>query len=129
MTNVKKENAVTTIINTIQNLRCTPVCGKEERAEYRRRKALRKKAYIVAAIVMIATLLTCSMLIAFASNVSDAPISYATVEVASGDTLWSIAKENCPDSDPRDIIRDICEINGIDQHTIYAGMILQIPAC
>ncbi|MBE7064765.1 MAG: LysM peptidoglycan-binding domain-containing protein [Ruminococcaceae bacterium] len=129
MTNIKKGNVITTIIYTLQNLRCTPVCGREERAEYRRKKALRKKAYTVATVVMIVTLLTCGMLIAFASNVSDTSIAYSTVEVEAGDTLWSIAKENCPDSDPRDIIRDICEINGIDHHTIYAGMILQIPAC
>jgi len=127
MTNTKKQNTFIYIIDMIKALRCTPVCGREERAEYRRKKALRKKAFSVAAIVMILTLLTGSMLLAFAKNVSDDSIVYNTVAVEDGDTLWSIAKENFPDSDPRDVIQEICDINCIDHHTIYAGMTLLVP--
>ena len=65
------KNLKTTIIDTIKALRCTPVRGKDARVEYRRKKALKKRAYTVAAVVMIVTLLTCGMLIAFASNVSE----------------------------------------------------------
>lgn len=128
MTAISKKNLLTTIIDTVKNFRCTPVCGKEERAEYRRKKALRKKAFSVAAVVMIVTLLTCGMIFAFAKENSAQDSAYRTVVVEDGDTLWSIAKDCFPDSDPRDGIEKIRNFNSMDNYTIYAGMTLLVPA-
>lgn len=127
MTNVKKENITTTIIDTIQNLRCRPVCGREERAEYRRKKALRKKAISVAILVITFTLLTGGVLFAFAKENNSPDSSAYTVVVEDGDSLWSIAKTYFPNSDPRSAIEDIRKLNDLDNYTIYAGMTLLIP--
>lgn len=128
MTNVKKENLITTIIDTVKTFRSTPICGRDQRDAYRRKKALRKKAVMVGAIVMLVTFLTCNMILVFAQNTEPDTTTYSTIAVEDGDTLWSIAKENFPNSDPRDIIQEIRDINGIDNHTIYAGMTLLVPA-
>ena len=127
MTNVKRQNLMTTIVDTVKDFRSTPICGREQRNVYRRKKALRKKVLMVGVLVMLITFLTCNMILVFAKSTEDDSIMYSTVVVEEGDTLWSIAKENFPESDPRDIIQDIRDINGIDTHTIYAGMVLHVP--
>ena len=127
MTTTRKQNIITYITDLIKALRCTPVCGREERAEYRRKKELHKKAFTIAIVVMIITILTGSMLIVFAKTTTPDTTACTVIEVESGDTLWSIAKENCPDSDPRDVIQEIKELNDMDTATIYTGMTLFIP--
>lgn len=47
---------------------------------------------------------------------------YQSVRIQSGDTLWSIAEEYCPDTqDINDYIEDIKSINNIRNNTIKAG--------
>lgn len=54
--------------------------------------------------------------------------TYTEVQVASGDTLWSIAntyKGN--DTDTRKAVYEICQINEIDASDLHPGMMLSIP--
>ncbi|MBQ8164700.1 MAG: LysM peptidoglycan-binding domain-containing protein [Clostridia bacterium] len=127
MTKIEKNNALANFIDTLNIFKCKPICGRDERAAYRRKKELHKKAITVAVIVMAVTILTGGMLIALAKDNADAQTEYSELIVENGDTLWSIAKENFPDSDPRDVIQEIREINGLDGFTIYSGKVLLIP--
>lgn len=53
--------------------------------------------------------------------------NYTTIQVQSGDTLWTIAKAyGNPGTDPRKTIYEICEINQLDTKDIYPGQVLQI---
>lgn len=53
---------------------------------------------------------------------------YCEVQVAPGDTLWTIAKTNCKDDvDIRDYIYKICQINNTNAKNIVPGQILHVP--
>lgn len=54
-------------------------------------------------------------------------VSYETVVVQPGQTLWSIAGAVAPDVDPREVIADIQRINAIGG-AIQPGQQLAIPA-
>lgn len=52
-----------------------------------------------------------------------------TVVVQPGQTLWDIAAEASPDSDPRDVVAQIVELNDLaDPGAIRAGQPLYVPA-
>ncbi|MFT4124101.1 MAG: LysM peptidoglycan-binding domain-containing protein [Microbacteriaceae bacterium] len=50
------------------------------------------------------------------------------VTVAAGQSLWSIAEQLQPQSDPRDVIEQIVALNGLDSTTVLAGQRLAVPA-
>ena len=128
MTRTNRNNTKNILADKIHIFRSAPVCGKEERIAYRRKKALHKKAMTIAIVVMAFTMLTGGMLIALAKDNSETHTNYSEFVVDSGDSLWSIAKECFPDSDPRDVIQEIREINDLNGFTIYSGKVLLIPA-
>ena len=59
---------------------------------------------------------------------ADAPtVSVETVTVMPGDTLWSIAAEAAPASDPREVIDDIRRLNNLSSGMIQVGASIAIP--
>lgn len=64
---------------------------------------------------------------ALASGEQGAPVSFETVTVMPGDTLWSIASAAAPDADPRDVIDDIMRLNNLSGGTIQAYSSIAIP--
>jgi LysM repeat protein len=66
---------------------------------------------------------------ALASGDAGAPSgSFDTVTVLPGDSLWTIAKDVAPDSDPRDVIDEIVRLNALPSSVLDAGQSLAIPA-
>ncbi|MGW9628695.1 LysM peptidoglycan-binding domain-containing protein [Microbacterium sp. NPDC055521] len=63
---------------------------------------------------------------AVASGESE-PVAFETVTVLPGDTLWSIAAEAAPASDPRDVIDDIKRLNDLTTGMIQVGTSIAIP--
>lgn len=53
---------------------------------------------------------------------------FTEVTVMGGDSLWSIAQEVAPASDPRDVVDAIVRLNALDRVTVSAGQRLAIPA-
>lgn len=64
---------------------------------------------------------------ALASGQDAASVSFQTVSVAPGDSLWGIAAEVAPGADPRDVIDDIMALNNLSTVTIQAGDEIAIP--
>lgn len=64
---------------------------------------------------------------ALASGEQAAPVSFESVTVMPGDTLWSIASEIAPGVDPRDVIDDIMRLNSLGTGAIQAGAVIAIP--
>lgn len=61
-----------------------------------------------------------------ASSMSELP--YAEVQIQSGDTLWNVARKfGPPDCDTRQVVYEICRINGINASDIQPGQSLLIP--
>ncbi|MEI2267874.1 MULTISPECIES: LysM peptidoglycan-binding domain-containing protein [unclassified Microbacterium] len=54
--------------------------------------------------------------------------SFSTVTVLPGDSLWTIAQDIAPDSDPRDVIDEIVRLNALPSTAVDAGESLAIPA-
>jgi LysM repeat protein len=52
----------------------------------------------------------------------------ATVTVQAGDTLWGLAQTINPGADPRALIAEIRELNGLAQSGLTPGQVLVIPA-
>jgi nucleoid-associated protein YgaU len=54
------------------------------------------------------------------------PVEYV---VESGDTLWAIAASTAgPETDVRRLVSDIAQLSGLDDHSIFPGQILLLPA-
>jgi LysM repeat protein len=49
------------------------------------------------------------------------------VQVASGDSLWSVAEAIAPDADPREVIDDLVRTNALDSLDVYPGQQLEVP--
>jgi hypothetical protein len=52
----------------------------------------------------------------------------AKVTVVGGETLWAVAEQIAPRSDPRDVIADLESVNRLSSANIYPGEQLLIPA-
>lgn len=53
------------------------------------------------------------------------PFEYVTVE--PGQTMWQLAEQLAPQSDPRDVIAQLVKFNQLSGVDIYAGQELAIP--
>ncbi|HML34356.1 MULTISPECIES: LysM domain-containing protein [Sporomusa] len=64
-----------------------------------------------------------------AASANSKSISYQTISVKPGDSVWSIAANfTTPKDDIRNVIIDIKKINGLSNDVaIYPGQILKIP--
>ncbi|MDJ0349310.1 LysM peptidoglycan-binding domain-containing protein [Cryobacterium sp. PH29-G1] len=49
------------------------------------------------------------------------------ITVEPGQTLWDLAEEISPSSDPRDVVFDIKRLNALSVETLQPGQRLQIP--
>ena len=51
----------------------------------------------------------------------------STVVVQPGDTLWSIALQAAPDEDPRGVVDEIVDLNGLGGVGVVPGQVLELP--
>ncbi|MBQ1388292.1 MAG: LysM peptidoglycan-binding domain-containing protein, partial [Clostridia bacterium] len=59
---------------------------------------------------------------------SESVDKYIQISVMSGDSLWSIAQTYMPDTDTREAVYIIKQVNGLDSDYISVGDMLDIPA-
>ena len=57
---------------------------------------------------------------------SNVPFEYVTVE--PGQSMWQLAEELAPQSDPRDVIAQLVQFNQLSGSDVYAGQQLAVPA-
>ena len=55
-------------------------------------------------------------------------VEYTYVTVAAGESVWAIAEDIAPTADPRDVVDDILEFNGMSSAEIMPGQRLALPA-
>ncbi len=65
---------------------------------------------------------------ASAGNDASSASSFASVTVAPGDSLWSIAERIAPEADPREVVGELKALNGLDDSAVLAGETLAIPS-
>jgi hypothetical protein len=56
-----------------------------------------------------------------------AGVTYEYVTVEPGQSLWAIAQDIAPSSDPRDVIDDILAFNGMASAELFPGQDLALP--
>ncbi len=62
------------------------------------------------------------------ASLDEAPVaSFETVLVGPGDSLWSVAEQIAPQSDPRDVVDDLVRLNALGGVTVSVGQELAIP--
>lgn len=84
-------------------------------------------ALLAALVVMSLDVLSSGRALAEAAPPT-VPVSTATAVVAQGDSLWSIAQSVAPAADPRAVVEDIRELNGLRSNLIQPGQVLLVPA-
>lgn len=52
--------------------------------------------------------------------------AYTEVTVQPGDTLWSIAKTQVPNEDPRDVVGSMRDLNALASADIFPGQVLTV---
>lgn len=93
----------------------------------KRRYVLKNKGRFYIFVIMVTILLSSISLLNFAQS-ADTGMTYTTVVVEPGDTLWDLAKEYSSSKDLRRYIKKIEEVNNLKDSTIYEGDILKMPA-
>lgn len=61
-------------------------------------------------------------------SVNQAPVSYLTVIVAPGESLWSIATDAAGSGDLRAMVDEIMSANSLSTPDVAAGQVLRVPA-
>ena len=54
-------------------------------------------------------------------------VEYTYVTIAAGQSLWGLAEEIAPTADPRDVVNDILEFNGMSSAELFPGQRLALP--
>jgi len=54
-------------------------------------------------------------------------VEYTYVTISAGQSLWSLAEEIAPTADPRDVVNDILEFNGMSSAELFPGQRLALP--
>lgn len=87
-------------------------------------------AFLAALPVVVAlTLVVVGGGAALASNEAGASAgAFTEITVMNGETLWSIAEDVAPGSDPRDVVAEITRLNAIENGSVTAGQRIAIPA-
>lgn len=91
-----------------------------------------KGKFVRTILIIVGVILFINLLIPDKSY-SHKELEYKTVSVLSGDTLWSIAKEEQEDNayyqgkDIRDIVQDIKSVNSLSSATLRVNQKLEIP--
>jgi hypothetical protein len=81
-----------------------------------------------ARLAVTTTVLVAVALFAVSLLSGPSPRRMVDVTVGPGDTLWSIATAQAPDRDPRAVIAEIEELNGLDGDVLHVGVVLRVPA-
>ena len=81
-----------------------------------------------ARLAVTITVLVAAALLSVTLLSGPAPRHMVDVIVGPGDTLWSIATANAPDRDPRGVISEIEQLNGLDGDVLHVGVVLRVPA-
>ncbi|MEE1621979.1 LysM peptidoglycan-binding domain-containing protein [Zafaria sp. Z1313] len=80
---------------------------------------------VAAVLLVVAGVFTAPAMAADGST--GEPLRAELVTTMAGDTLWGLASEFAPERDPRSVIREITELNGLTSQTILPGQQLYVP--
>ncbi|MHA7986969.1 LysM peptidoglycan-binding domain-containing protein [Rathayibacter sp. CAU 1779] len=96
-----------------------------------RTRLTRRGRVVIAALILLPLLIGIGTLAAngdaIAGAVGTSSTAFHHVTVRSGDSLWSIAERLAPQSDPRDVVAAIVDLNGLQSSVLQSGQQLAVP--
>lgn len=60
-------------------------------------------------------------------STSGAPTTFQTVTIEPGESLWQVAEDQAPNTDPREFVQDVVTLNNLDGSAVQAGQQIAIP--
>ena len=118
-------NAAPALVKTAAQPRSAQPRSAQPRLRITRRGRAVLMTLIAIPIVLAALFFALNGGGAIAGNGPSIPLEQVTIE--PGQTLWGLAEEYAPDSDPRDFVADVVNLNGIVD-VLEAGQVVDIPA-
>lgn len=94
------------------------------------RPVVRWPVLVVVGVAVAAVLLFAGGVIAsmVGGMAADVPHTTAVVAVAPGESLWDVARQYAPESDPQAVVSRIEELNGVNAGGVSPGATLVVPA-
>jgi hypothetical protein len=96
-----------------------------------RTRLTRRGRAVMAALIVLPLLIGGGVLVvggtAAAGTDGSQSASFDDVTVQPGDSLWTVAERIAPNSDPRDVVTALEDLNGLASSTVIAGERLAIP--
>jgi len=95
-------------------------------------RIINKKKFVFGIFIILLSVLGISLLFS-TSSYSSGAVKYKEVEIISGDTLWSIAREENRNNayyegkDVRLIVYEIDKLNNIGNNILREGDIIKVP--
>lgn len=99
-------------------------------ASVKLRITARGQAVLIALVAVVAAVIAMSFLLGVTGAQASAESStndFTYVSVASGQSLWQLATLIAPESDPRDVIAEIVQLNSLPSADVEVGQRLAIP--
>lgn len=97
-------------------------------------KQTTQQKYIVSLFCFAIAVVMLSIIFLRTTNAQAAPAEvtakyYTSIQIETGDTLWSIASNHITDEyqDMNEFIQEVCSINHISRDEIHAGQYIIIP--
>ena len=91
----------------------------------------RRGRVVVTAAVVVAVLATVLGFVLTSggavANSTPSNVHFQHVTVTGGETMWQVAEQVAPTSDPRDVIADIQQLNNLGSTEVMPGQSLAIP--
>jgi len=54
--------------------------------------------------------------------------SFEYITVEAGQSMWQLASDLAPQADPREVIEQVVQLNGLESSDVYPGQQLAVPA-
>ena len=92
---------------------------------YKVKSRLRFTVFI--AVALLLTLTSVNGVLGIYDAESLTKVEYQTVEIKPGDTLWEIAAEYMSDTEIRQAVHQLCELNETDAAQLQPGQVIKVP--
>jgi hypothetical protein len=93
-----------------------------------RTRVRRRRLTLTISLALVAAAWAGPAVRALGSPETPARVSRASYVVREGDTLWTIARELAPGSDPRPVVDLLSAANGVDPGRLVPGQTLVVSA-